>query len=105
MSQKVLVSFGANNEYEFNVQSADTVGMDKSTARAWLGQEFEDLECAPSNPMGKVLVLDMILNVAKYGGTARFAEAGDWAHKFAAAVAVSLDRPVAKVDVGTFTVG
>ena len=105
MSQKVLVSFGAEEEYEFNVQAADTVGMDKSSARAWLAKEFEDLECSPTNPMGKVLVLDMILNVAKYGGATRFAEAGDWAHKFAAAVAVSLDRPVATVDVKAFTVG
>lgn len=105
MSQKVLVSFGAEKEYEFNVLAADTVGMDKSTARGWLAQEFADLECSPTNPMGKVLVLDMILNVAKYGGETRFAEAGDWAHKFAAAVAVSLDRPVARVDIKTFTVG
>ncbi len=105
MSQKVLVSFGAEEEYEFNVQAADTVGMDKSSARAWLAKEFEDLECSPTNPMGKVLVLDMILNVAKYGGAKRFAEAGDWAHKFAAVVAVSLDRPVAKVDIPSFAVG
>lgn len=105
MSQKVLVTFSAEKEYEFNVQAADTVGMDKSTARAWLAHEFEDLECSPTNPMGKVLVLDMILNVAKYGGAARFAEAGDWAHKFAAVVAVSLDRPIVKVDVQSFTVG
>lgn len=105
MSQKVIVSFGAKDEYEFDVQAADTVGMDKNSARTWLAGEFEDLECSPTNPMGKVLVLDMIINVAKYGGAARFAEAGDWAHKFAAAVAVSLDRPVAKVDVEAFTVG
>ena len=29
--------------------------------------------------MGKVLVLDMILNVAKYGGESRFEQAGEWA--------------------------
>ena len=105
MSQQVLVSFGKQNEYEFMVHPADKAGMDKSTARAWLAREFEDLECTPTNPMGKVLVLDMILNVAKYGGEARFKAAGDWAHQFAAVVAVSLARPVLKVDVEAFVVG
>ncbi|KAA3654823.1 hypothetical protein [Denitromonas sp.] len=105
MSQQVLVSFGPAQEYEIIVHPADLEGMDKSAARAWFAQEFEDLECTPSNPMGKVLVLDMILNVAKYGGEARFKENGEWAKKFGAAVAVSLGRPVMKVDVKAFAVG
>jgi len=105
MSQQILISFGPDKEFEFMVLPADKLGMDKDAARAWLAQEFDDLECSPSNPMGKILVLDMILNVAKYGGEARFKQAGDWANRFAAAVAVSLDRPIIKVDVPAFVVG
>lgn len=105
MSQEVIVSFGAGQEFEFMVHADDKAGMDKDKARAWLAAEFEDLECTPSNPMGKVLVLDMILNVAKYGGEKRFAEGGDWARQFVAAVATSLDRPAVKVDVAAFVVG
>ncbi|QID19412.1 hypothetical protein G3580_18400 [Nitrogeniibacter mangrovi] len=105
MSQQVIVSFGADKDYEFIVHPADKADMDKDAARAWLAREFEDLECTPSNPMGKILVLDMILNVAKYGGEARFQTGGDWAGRFAAAVAASLDRPVVKVDVAAFVVG
>jgi hypothetical protein len=105
MSQQIIVSFGADKDHEFMVHPADKVGLDKDAARAWLAKEFEDLECTPSNPMGKVLVLDMILNVAKYGGEARFQAGGDWAHRFAAVVAVSLDRPIVKVDVASFVVG
>lgn len=105
MSQQIVVSFGPEKEFEFMVHPDDKAGMDKDGARAWLAKEFEDLECSPSNPMGKVLVLDMILNVAKYGGEARFAQAGDWARQFAAAVAVSLDRPIVRVDVNAFVVG
>lgn len=105
MSQEVIVSFGTGQEYEFMVHANDKAGMDKDGARAWLAAEFEDLECTPSNPMGKVLVLDMILNVAKYGGEKRFAEGSEWARKFAAVVATSLDRPAVRVDVVAFVVG
>ncbi|MBR0567654.1 hypothetical protein J5J83_16135 [Azoarcus sp. L1K30] len=105
MSHTVIVSFGENREYEFLVHDADVAGLDKDQARSWLAKEFDALECTPSNPMGKVLALDMILNVAKYGGESRFQQAGEWARKFAAIVAVVLARPVMKVDVRNFTVG
>ena len=55
--------------------------------------------------MGKILALDMILNVAKYGGEERFRQAGEWARRFAAVTAVALGRPVLKVDVANFVVG
>lgn len=105
MSQVVIVAFGPEREFELTVSDVDTAGLKKDEARAWLAKEFETLECTPSNPMGKVLVLDMILNVAKYGGEARFAENGPWAQRFAAVTAVALDRPVVRVDIPSFTVG
>jgi len=105
MSHTITVSFGQNREYEFAVSAADKSGMAKDQARSWLAREFEALECTPSNPMGKVLVLDMILNVAKYGGESRFAQGGEWARQFVTVVAVCLDRPVLRVDVPGFVVG
>lgn len=101
----VTVAFGENREYEFMVHDAEVAGVQRDEARAWLSKEFEDLECTPSNPMGKVLVLDMVLNVAKYGGEPRFQEAGDWARKFAAMTAVALNRTAVRVDVAGFVVG
>lgn len=105
MAQTVIVSFGENREYEFLVHDADVAGLEKDQARSWLAKEFDDLECTPSNPMGKVLALDMILNVAKYGGENRFQAGSDWARRFAAVTAVVLSRPVMRVDVSSFTVG
>ncbi|PTD97532.1 hypothetical protein [Pseudothauera lacus] len=105
MTHHITVSFGANREYELVVHDADTAGMAKDQARAWLAKEFEVLECTPSNPMGKVLVLDMILNVAKYAGEERFKTPGQWAQQFASAVAVALERPAIRVDVAGFLVG
>ncbi len=105
MSQHVTVSFGAEREYEITVHDKEADALTRDQARAWLSREFEALECTPSNPMGKILVLDMILNVAKYGGEDRFKEGGEWARQFAAATAVALGRGAIRVDVASFTVG
>ena len=105
MSYTVTVVFGGNREYEFALQASEVAGTTKDQARNWLTQEFEELECTPSNPMGKVLVLDMILNVAKYGGESRFEQASEWAKKFALMSATALDRPAIRVDVAAFVVG
>lgn len=105
MASVVKVVFGETREYEFTVSAADLAAMNKDQARAWLANEFEELECTPSNPMGKVLVLDMVLSVAKYAGESRFEQAGAWADKFVQATAVVLERPVVRVDTAAFVVG
>ncbi|MFU2488021.1 hypothetical protein [Thauera sp. WH-1] len=105
MSYTVTVVFGVDREYEFSLHDSEVASLTKDQARSWLAREFEELECTPSNPMGKVLVLDMILNVAKYGGEGRFEQGTDWAKKFAAVTAAALDRPAIRVDVAAFVVG
>ena len=105
MSYNVTVVFGGEREYEFSLHDAEVVSTTKDQARSWFAKEFEDLECTPSNPMGKVLVLDMVLNVAKYGGEGRFEQGGEWAKKFALMTAAALDRPAVRVDVASFVVG
>jgi hypothetical protein len=105
MSHTITVSFAPDREYEFVLHAADVENLGRDQARAWLAKEFESLECTPSNPMGKILVLDMVLNVAKYGGEDRFKKGDDWAKGFATAVAAALPRPAIKVDVANFVVG
>ncbi len=101
----VTVVFRADREYEFHVHAADVANLTKASAQDWLHEEFDALECTPSNPVGKVLMLDVILNVAKYGGEPRFAQGGEWARSFACSVAVVLDRPAVRIDVPGFVVG
>ena len=105
MSHTVIVSFARNREYEIMLHDGDARGMDKDQARAWLAGEFEEMGCVPSNPTGKILLLDMVLNVAMYGGEERFEGGGEWARNYARAVAVSLERPVIRVDIANFVVG
>ena len=105
MPHHVVVAFGGEREYEFALTDDEVAQVTPDRARDWFAQAFEDLECTPSNPMGKVLVLDMILNVAKYGGEQRFKDGGDWARQFAQMAAAALQRPAVRVDVAGFTVG
>ena len=104
MSHAVTVSFDLAREYEIMLHNSDMQGMDKEQARTWLAREFEELECVPSNPVGKILLLDMILTVAKYAGEECFEGGGEWARSYAIAVAVSLERSAIRVDVANFVV-
>jgi hypothetical protein len=105
VSYAVTVAFNLGREFEIMLHEDDLQGMDEEQARAWLLKEFQDLECVPSSPSGKILLLDMMLNVALYGGEERFEENGAWAKDYARAVAAALRRPVIKVDVSNFVVG
>jgi hypothetical protein len=101
MSSIVNVVFERNHEYELIAHA----GASREEASRWLDAQWEALECEPSNPMGKVLILDKILCVAKYAGEKRFAAPGDWSQRYADVVATVLARPVVRVDVAERVVG
>lgn len=105
MQHHVIVSFGKEKEYEFKFADGEFTGQSADEARRWLDKEFTKLECEPSNPMGKVLIIDKVLNVARYGGESRFAEASTWARDFARQTALALGRDTVRVDVANFTIG
>ena len=105
MSYAVTVVFHLGRAYEIPLHDDTVQELDEEQARAWLLHEFQELECVPSNPAGKILLLDMILNVALYAGESHFEANDDWAKQYAKAVAAALQRPVIRVDVANFVVG
>ncbi|HPT48628.1 MAG TPA: hypothetical protein PLS67_09170 [Accumulibacter sp.] len=105
MVYHVVVSFAREREYAFKFSDAELAGGSPEEARRWFDKEFADLECEPSNPMGKVLIIDKILNVARYGGEQRFVDRKDWAVGFARYTALALGRDTVRVDVGAFNIG
>lgn len=105
MSYTVIVAFGKGKEYEFKFPQADLGSQTAEEARRWFDKEFVSLECEPSNPVGKVLIIDKVLNVAKYGSESRFAEDGGWAKDFARNAALALGRDTVRVDVADFIIG
>lgn len=105
MHQNVIVSFGEGHEFDFRLAPEDLAGRKPDEARKWFAQQFEALECDVPSSIGKLLLVDLILSVAKYGGERRFREQQDWARAFAENAAVLLGRAVVRVDVANYTVG
>jgi hypothetical protein len=101
MSSIVNVVFDRNREYEIIVHDQ----LPREEANRWLDAQWEALECEPTNPMGKVLVLDRILGIAQYGGEKRFAAGGEWVQQYGNAVSAVLGRPAVRVDVNDRIVG
>lgn len=105
MAFQVTVSLGGGREFEFNIVLTDLAGLSRDAAHLWLDKEWLDLECEPLNPVGKILMLDKILSVAKCGGARRFEGDETWARQYARCVALLLDRPAVRVDVPELRVG
>lgn len=104
MFYHVMVVFGKDHQYEFKMSDTELAGRSAEEARRWFDREFTDLECEPSNPVGKVLIIDKILSVARYGGESRFVDGKDWAHDFVRNTALALGRDTIRVDVASFSI-
>jgi hypothetical protein len=105
MFYTVTVSFGPSSEFEFRFSDQEVLQLAREEASRWLRATFDALECAPRNPVGKILLLDVILDVAKYGGEDRFAKDAEWGQRFALCCAAVLDRDTIRVDVPNLVVG
>lgn len=105
MLYHVIVSFGKDKQYQFKFSQADLAESSPEEARRWFDKEFVDLKCEPTNRMGKVLIIDKILNIARYGGEQRFIDGKMWATQFARYTALALGRDTINVDVEAFNIG
>ena len=105
MLYHVTVSFGKDKEYRFEFSPGDLAEGSAEEARRWFDKEFSDLKCEPSSRMGKVLIIDKILNIARDGGEQRFIDGKAWATQFARYTALALGRDTIHVDVEAFAIG
>ena len=105
MLHHVKVSFAKGRDYEFQFGDADLVGLTAEQSRRWIDNEYTTLECEVVSPMGKVLIIDKILSVAKYGGEQRFVDGKQWAREFCRCAAVALGRDTIRIDVAEFVIG
>lgn len=105
MIYDVTVTFGKDRDYKFAFPESELAGLSADQARRWFDNEFAVLECEPTNPMGKVLIIDKILHVAQGGGEQRFADGKEWAEQFVRNAALALGRDTVRVDVADFTIG
>lgn len=105
MGCHVTVVTGNDERYEFELSDADLAGMDSRKAQEWLGQEFEAAGCVPTNPVGKLLLADKILCLAKTQKEEAFAEPTPWVNSFVRAAAAAIGRAVLTIDLGNHSLG
>lgn len=105
MLYHVTVSFGKDKEYLFKFSPSDLAEGSAEQARRWLDKEFAELKCEPSGLLGKVLIIDKILNIARCAGDQPFTDGKMWATQFARYTALALGRDTIRVDVEAFTIG
>jgi len=104
MTTTVTVAFARDRYYEFKLHESEKLPT-REEAQQWLERQWLELECSTGNPVGKILAIDRILSIARYGGEKRFAGNVDWAKDYAKAVAVTLGRKAVRVDVAEQVVG
>jgi hypothetical protein len=104
MRGTVIVSFARGRDYELRITAGDPPLPPVQEGELWLSQQFEELGCAPRSLVGKVLVLDKVLEVAREAGEKCFAGDIAWAEKYARAVLATLQRKSVRVDIAENTV-
>ena len=105
MRGSVIVVFAPDREYELRITAGDKPLPAAQEGDLWLSQQFEELGCTPRSMVGKVLVLDKVLEVAREAGEKRFAGDIAWAELYARAVLATLNRESVRVNIAENTVG
>lgn len=105
MRGSVIVSFARDRDYELRITAGDPPLPTEQEGDLWLSRQFEEFGCTPRSMVGKVLVLDKVLEVARAAGEKRFAGDIAWAEAYARAVLATLKREFVRVDVGENAVG
>jgi hypothetical protein len=105
MLYHVVVCFAKDKQYQYKFSQEELAESSPEEARRWLDKEYSDLKCEPANPMGKVLIIDKILNIASSGGEQRFIDGKTWASQFARYTALALGRDTITVDIEAFRIG
>jgi hypothetical protein len=105
MACHLAVVFADGERLDYELSDADVSRFDQDAAHAWLGEEFEAAGCVPSNPVGKLLLADKIVSLAKAQSRRIFDPPTPWMKDFLAATAAALRCPVVTIDVGNHTLG
>ena len=101
----VTVVFGKDREYQYKLSEVELAETSPEEARRWFDREFAELKKDPVNPVGKVLIIDKILGVARAGGEQRFVDGKTWAAQFARYAALALGRDTVSIDVEAYRIG
>lgn len=105
MEHFIMVKFGAQQQYPFRLNDADTAGLTAQEAQQWLDAELEKSGEEALNPVGKSLLADKVLRLARAAGPGEFARASPWAMQLVRCAAVLIHRANITIDVPASSVG
>jgi hypothetical protein len=105
MQHNIIVSFAGGQEYEFELQDADTAGMAWEQAQAWIDEEYVNTPYEAAQPVGTTLLADKILRIAMAYGPQPFASNTAWAKRFARCTGRAIGKIDIAVDVARQVVG
>ena len=101
MRSEISVTFKGSAPFSINLD--DVPPMPNNEARAWLDQQFTQMECEPLRPTGKLLTADKVVVVAQAAGSDKFADTA-WAQAFARAASAALGKPTVHIDVAALSI-
>jgi len=104
MSCRITVVLADGERLEFDVPVREAA-WDSHAAHEWLAREFENAGCEPANPVGKLLLADKVLSLAKTVPFSAFAEPTPWLRDYFKAVACAIGRPVVTIDLAGNSLG
>lgn len=100
---KIIFPDGATREFEFSAEELE--GLTRQAAREWIGEQFQAAGCTPSNPVGKLLIADTVLILAKAQSPKTFLEPSEWGRQFLRAVAVAFGARAVTLDLANQVIG
>jgi hypothetical protein len=103
VDRQVSIVLRNGERHDIHVSAADLAAFDKSSAREFIGEAFDAAGLETPNPVGKILLVDQILMLARERKAADWVQAGASVRQFLAAVLQSLDRPTVTIDLGNYT--
>jgi hypothetical protein len=105
MPCRITILFSDGQAVDAEVTDAEIGLFSHDLAHQWLGREFEEAGCIPSNPMGKLLAADKIIGLAKSRTRAVFESNSPWVRDYLAATAAVLERPMVTINLADHTLG
>jgi hypothetical protein len=105
MGCHITVNLSNGDSHEFELSDADLAGMDARQAQDWLGREFEAAGCVPTNPVGKLLLADKVLVLARTQPEQGFAQPTPWVRDYLRATACAIGRAVITIDLAKHSLG
>lgn len=99
----IVVLFGSDSPIRFVVEERELVAVEKNSAAAWFTEQFDLLGCHARSPTGKLMMRNVVVDVATAAGQSRFDSDPQWSSQFALNCAALFKPNGVQIDVGACT--